>query len=96
MDELKNRRDSKDINQAHDELVDAILKHEAIDKFNQWLNENNVDCSGEVSSDIVSSIIGAVIGNWLDTGLSPDLVKEYFARFTDMVVELTAGEKKNG
>ena len=102
MDELDKRRNqdkeakASEMDAAHkdmakdafDDFMHATSAQRNIAAFGVWVEENMpVEMFQKGAPAMASSTLGAIIGSWLGAGASPELVKEFLAKFTDVVWE---------
>lgn len=71
-----------------EEIFDAIGATEGFKEFSRWCLENWLDMRQTKVNTLVTTLTGALIGHFLTSGASPDMVKQYFARFVDMTAPL--------
>lgn len=101
-DELNKRRNqNKEVeacaaDTAHKEMAQdalgdflhATTAQRGIQEFGEWCQENMPTEKFKGGAIVMtSSTLGAIIGAWFGAGASPELVKEFLARFTDLVWE---------
>lgn len=103
-DELKERRAQKQVGEAMADIVqtaaEAMKSQKAMQDFQIWLRDNmqhHAEHAQEMAASFLGVMGGTLVGHWFDCGVRPDLLKEYFSRFIDVLwVQYEATRKAMG
>lgn len=68
------------------DYMEAAMSQKDIKDFAEWCKENMpTEKFRDGANQISSGIFGILLGSWFDAGASPEQMKEYLSRFTDLL-----------
>ena len=96
-DDLKDRRKMAEAAEGMEQATSSFMSQSQVIEFGEWANANMpTEALGNHANAMAGAITGSIIGAWFDSGADAEMVKEYLARFTDIVwLQYLAAQKSS-